>query len=99
MVRRWVRGRQGRPSAIADDRHHLDTGSSNDMLQWHLQRTKECAMDLGLAGQVVVVTGASKGIGLACAMAFAREGAKVVGVSRHLNHLHAAQQELAREGL
>jgi len=56
-------------------------------------------MDLGLAGQVVVVTGASKGIGLACAIAFAREGAKVIGVSRDLNHLHAAQHDLEREGL
>lgn len=56
-------------------------------------------MDTGLAGHVVVVTGASKGIGLACAMAFAREGAKVVGVSRNLAHLHAAQHDLEREGL
>ncbi len=56
-------------------------------------------MDVGLSGSVVVVTGASKGIGLACAIAFAREGAKVVGVSRDLSHLHAAQHDLQREGL
>lgn len=56
-------------------------------------------MDAGLSGRVVVVTGASKGIGLACAMAFAREGAKVVGVSREPAHLHAAQHDLQREGL
>lgn len=56
-------------------------------------------MDLGLAGQVVVIAGASKGIGLACAAAFAREGAKVVGVSRDLHHLHAAQRELEHQGL
>lgn len=56
-------------------------------------------MDAGLDGQVVVITGASKGIGLACALAFAREGAKVVGISRDLHHLHAAQHELQREGL
>ncbi|AIF47796.1 SDR family NAD(P)-dependent oxidoreductase [Dyella japonica] len=56
-------------------------------------------MDVGLAGRVVVVTGASKGIGFACALAFAREGAKVVGVSRDLAHLHAAQHDLQREGL
>ena len=39
-------------------------------------------MDLKLADKVVVVTGASKGIGYACAEAFAREGARVVLVSR-----------------
>ena len=56
-------------------------------------------MDVELAGRIVVVTGASKGIGLACAKAFAREGAKVVGVSRDMGHLHAAQHELQHEGL
>ncbi|HET6555550.1 MAG TPA: SDR family oxidoreductase [Dyella sp.] len=56
-------------------------------------------MDVGLTGRVVVITGASKGIGLACAAAFAREGAKVVGVSRGIVHLHAAQHELQGEGL
>ena len=56
-------------------------------------------MDVGLTGRVVVITGASKGIGLACAAAFAREGAKVVGVSRDLTHLHTAQHELRLAGL
>lgn len=51
-------------------------------------------MDLGLSGCVTVITGASKGIGLACAEAFAREGAKVIGISRDLVHLHAAQRQL-----
>jgi NAD(P)-dependent dehydrogenase (short-subunit alcohol dehydrogenase family) len=51
-------------------------------------------MDLGLSGCVVVITGASKGIGLACAEAFAREGAKVIGISRDLARLQAAQRQL-----
>ena len=51
-------------------------------------------MDLGLAGKVVVVTGASKGIGFACAEAFAREGAKVALVSRSAQNLDAALARL-----
>ena len=35
-------------------------------------------MDTGLAGKGVVVTGASGGIGSACARAFAAEGARVL---------------------
>ena len=47
-------------------------------------------MDLGFADQVVVITGASKGIGFACAAAFAREGARVALVSRSRANLDAA---------
>ena len=56
-------------------------------------------MDMGLDGRVVVITGASKGIGLACAVAFARENARVVGISRDLANLHLAQRELDAQGL
>ena len=51
-------------------------------------------MDLGFAGKVVVVTGASKGIGFACAEAFAREGARVALVSRSAANLDAALARL-----
>src|SRR6266545_2012717 len=47
-------------------------------------------MDLQLKDRIVVVTGASKGIGWACAEAFAHEGAKVVLVSRSQANLDAA---------
>ncbi|MEO8536011.1 MAG: SDR family oxidoreductase [Betaproteobacteria bacterium] len=52
-------------------------------------------MDLGLADKVVVVTGASKGIGFACADAFAREGARVALVSRSRVNLDAALAKIA----
>lgn len=51
-------------------------------------------MDLRLKGQRVVVTGASKGIGLAIALSFAREGALPTLVSRSPEGLAAAARSL-----
>lgn len=56
-------------------------------------------MNLELEGAVTLVAGASKGIGLACARAFAAAGAKVVGVARNARVLEDAATELRREGL
>lgn len=54
-------------------------------------------MDLGLADSVVIVTGGSKGIGLACARAFLDEGARVAIVSRSQANLAAACAELGAD--
>ena len=48
-------------------------------------------MDLGLKDKGVIVTGGSKGIGLAIAEGFAREGARVSICSRGAEALEAAR--------
>lgn len=51
-------------------------------------------MNLDLKGKVVVVTGGSKGIGLACAKAFLAEGAKVGIASRSQANIDRALGQL-----
>jgi len=51
-------------------------------------------MDLELQGKRVLVTGGSKGIGLAVAQRFLAEGAKVIIVSRSEKNLEDARQRL-----
>lgn len=51
-------------------------------------------MDLGLGGRHVVVTGASKGIGRACAEVFAAEGCRLSLVARTGDALDRAADEL-----
>ncbi len=55
-------------------------------------------MDLGLKDKGVIVTGGSKGIGLAIAEGFAREGAKVSICARGAETLEQARAQIARQG-
>lgn len=55
-------------------------------------------MELGLKDKLVLVTGGSKGIGLACAAAFAGEGARVAIASRSAEHLAQAAAALSARG-
>jgi NAD(P)-dependent dehydrogenase (short-subunit alcohol dehydrogenase family) len=52
-------------------------------------------MELGLAGRSVLITGSSKGIGLACAHGFAAEGCDVHLVSRTAADLEQARADIA----
>jgi NAD(P)-dependent dehydrogenase (short-subunit alcohol dehydrogenase family) len=51
-------------------------------------------MDLGLKDKKVLITGGSKGIGLACARSFIAEGARVALVSRSQENLDKAKAAL-----
>ena len=55
-------------------------------------------MDLGLAGRRAVVTGGSKGIGLAVAHELAAEGAAVAVCARDAEQVRAAEQALRAHG-
>ncbi len=55
-------------------------------------------MDLGLTGKVALVTGGSKGIGLACARMLADEGARIAIASRDEDNLKKAAADLSGDG-
>src|SRR4029077_588509 len=56
------------------------------------------AMDLKLTGKVALVTGSSRGIGLATAKAFAAEGCRVVLSGRSTEQLRDAETALQVTG-
>jgi len=55
-------------------------------------------MPVSLKDQVVVVVGASSGVGRATAVLMAREGAKVMASARRQDRLEQLRQEMAAEG-
>ena len=54
-------------------------------------------MDLGLKGQVALVTAASRGLGAAVARRFALEGARVALCARDLDHARTTAEHIAQE--
>lgn len=55
-------------------------------------------MEMGLKGKVVVITGASQGIGKTCAQALAKEGCNVAICGRRKDVLEKAVEEIKTEG-
>lgn len=54
-------------------------------------------MGYALKGKIILITGASAGIGRACAMEFARAGATVVAAARSLEKLQALATEIGED--
>ena len=55
-------------------------------------------MQITMNNRVAVITGGSKGLGLAMARRFAEPGAKVAILARRAPELKAAREELAKDG-
>src|SRR5271157_5841022 len=58
----------------------------------------ESIMPVTIENQVILVVGASSGIGRETAVLFAREGARVMASARRAERLRELKESLAREG-
>jgi NAD(P)-dependent dehydrogenase (short-subunit alcohol dehydrogenase family) len=56
-------------------------------------------MDLGLRGKKVILTGATRGIGRACAELFASEGADIALCARSADEVETAVRDLSQRGV
>jgi 3-oxoacyl-[acyl-carrier protein] reductase len=63
-----------------------------------LQHAAEETMDLGLTGKIALVTGASRGLGRAIALALAQEGMDVVAAARNQDLLGSLAREIEAMG-
>jgi NAD(P)-dependent dehydrogenase (short-subunit alcohol dehydrogenase family) len=80
---------QGSPDAQASVAHSISTSFTEK---------GQAVESASLKGKVAVITGASTGIGRACAAVFAREGMKVVLAARRSDRLEVAVSALASSG-
>src|SRR4051794_4822362 len=73
----------------------MDRGLANDVSK---SRGVEHMKYKRIGDQVIVITGASSGIGFATAIAAAKQGARVVLAGRSITSLNVIAEELARAG-
>ena len=78
-----------------DSSNDLDVASRSQSTHVKKETMKEL---LDFSGKCIVVTGASSGIGRACAIAFAQNGAKVSAVARSKDRLKSVIDEMSRFG-
>src|SRR5438445_13582891 len=73
-------------------------GSHNQLTPRHFAFSKERIMSHGIEGKVVVITGASSGLGEATARLLSSMGAALVLGARRLDRLDKIARELRAEG-